>query len=385
MFSLFYDDFSDHLLTYTDYRRKTELNPIGAFPSSFLSVQGGGNTVNVLRTVVSSCKYGKSSVELNVSAASSIIMPMLGSQAGSEIPEIPLIIYSFTSDLNFNHVQSFYVYASIDNFFTSMIVTLSDANQNPISRFVTNVVPVFNTTTQIVMNKVDMNLPSNVRYIRLSVITTCKCLKINIYFFGAIYSKGFFYDNFTMFQGVYDSFTSTTAITDSSSNASTRTFLMNGQGSLEVFGNSIQTCFCKNYYVYKSPAGLTFQVHFKASILYQGISIDPNVSYTLFAPIYIKEIIGNYSITLDDGTGNVLGTPFVSFQKGFNAVSFTFTPAKQLFALRLTIQAALDNIALSYLSLNVTFKQNLLADTGFITSGVISGILFLLYLLKNSS
>lgn len=361
-FSLFYDNFSDHFLLCSDYKRPVETNPIGVFPSPSSS-----NSVNVVRVPMTFFKYIKkpSGISLTIKT----IFPHI---------DIPVLLYQFDRDINLNLVNFFYMYVRVFNWFSSLKITLLDSSQNIISVFTSSTIPTFRKMTRINFTRNDNNLLVNVRYIRVSIVTSV-CTKIEVFFIGATYSLSNFYDNMTLFQTLSNAFVDTLNITDLSSSANTRVLVLNNTGKIDVFGNSDDISYALQHRfrsITDSPTGTSFFFTISGSIFYSNLNINVG-SHTLYIPVFIKRIIGSFNVIVDDSNNNLFDLPQTLQSTGFQMLKFNMNVTTSPVNLRIIFQNnnQLSSTNLILGNLNPTFPTFLVAPDTY-NLGLIEGIIF---------
>jgi len=366
MSNFFYDNFSDHFLLCTNYKRKIEINPLGAFPGlpynnvSRLAVdkkiQMISNFNPLDRFCVESCYLRPQGIRFRI----------------KQVGETPLLIYSFDRDIDFSLVRNFYAYIQVFNWFSSLRVVLLDSNQNVISVFQNTNIPLFRKILKIDFTRTDNNPLTNVRFLKVEVIANCK-MTLDIFFIGASY-RNVFYDNFTFLQSLANGFLNTIEITDNSSSSNNRTLSLTNTGSLVIFLNSDPYSSISD-----SPAGLMFYVTISASVLYKNVNIAPG-NHTLSVPLFIRTMTGvSFSIIADDGSGNVLGSSNI-ISIGFSFITIPFSNSAVINNLRVIIQNN-NNINTN----SVIFQANptfptFLINPDTLSLGSIEGLIFFVYL-----
>jgi hypothetical protein len=365
----FYDNFSDHFLLNTKYKRKNEINPLGAFPSlphNNLSRLIIDKRIKILSFLSFPCnKVCVESCYLNSQGISFRI-----NQTG----EVPLLIYSFDKDIDFSLVKNFYAYVQIFNWFLSLRIVLLDKDQNILSIFQNINIPLFRKILKIDFVRTDNNPLTNVRFIKIEVITNSK-MKIDIFFIGASY-KNIFYDNFTFIQSLANGFLNTIEITDNSSSSNNRTLSLVNTGSLNIFSNSDPY-----NHIFNSPAGLSFYVTVNASILYKNVNILPG-NHILHIPLFVIRLVANsFSIIADDGSGNILGSTNIN-SNGFSFITIPINNTSLINNLRIIIQNnnSINIDSSIFFQANPTFPTFLL-NTNTLSLGLIEGIIFYILLL----
>lgn len=366
MANFFYDNFSDHFFLSTSYKRKLEINPLGAFPGLPFN--------NMSRLVIGKKMINMSPLPSIKYCVKSCYLKPFGIRFHVKKPgEVPLLMYSFDRDIDFSLVKGFYAYVQVFDWFSSLRVVLLDVNQNVISIFQNTNIPLFRKILKIDFTRSDNNPLVNTRFLKFEIVTSCKTT-LDLYFIGASY-RSVLYDNFTFLQSLSNGLLSTIAITDNSSSSNNRTLSLTNTGSLGIFLNSDPYNTITN-----SPAGLSFYVTITASVLYKNINITPG-NRILYIPLFISKIVGDsFSIVVDDSSGNVLGSSSI-ISTGFTLITIPLNNTTIINNLRIVIQNDSTTSANSILfQANPTFPTFLI-NNNTLSPGLIEGLIFFLYLI----